>query len=61
MPDLGADEAFSAIYVLQEHLHLIPDWIEPCLTCHSLIDIQREGYYKEDVGHYCDQCSGDVD
>lgn len=57
MPHLSEDEAFSVIYYLQEGLEVLPDRIEQCLSCKTLIDDYCEGYYKEDVGHYCDNCA----
>lgn len=57
MPHLSPEEAFSVIYFLQEGVELLPDRIEQCLGCLQLLDADCCGYYKEDVGHYCDDCS----
>lgn len=57
MPHLSEDEAFSVIYFLQEGIEVLPDRIEQCMDCKCLIDADDEGYYKEPVGHYCDNCS----
>lgn len=57
MPSLSHDQAFSVIYILQEHFHVFPDTFEACQRCGGLIDTESEGYYVEDIGHWCDGCS----
>lgn len=42
-PCLTPTEAFSVIYYLQEHLHIIPDTYEMCRECESLYDSDSEG------------------
>ena len=42
-PKLSPRRAFNVIYVLQEHLHLLPDHYELCCQCHQLYDSWREG------------------
>lgn len=61
MPTLTKQEAFSVVYFLQEHMNLLPDSVEQCLECLTLVDNDSEGYYKEGVGHYCDNCSLQVE
>lgn len=56
MPHLSEDEAFSVIYFLQEEIEVLPDSVEQCQGCKCLLDADSEGYYREDVGHYCDSC-----
>jgi hypothetical protein len=57
MPNLTSEQAFSVLYVLQEHLQLIPDHYERCDKCGDLLDDYREGHYDEKTGqHYCEGC-----
>ena len=72
-PKLSAEEAFSVIYLLQEHLHILPDSFEKCDGCDELFDSDREGYYLDDQyelkgrtlpkkywGNWCYDCVPDV-
>lgn len=61
MPHLTESEAFSVIYFLQEQLEVLPDRFEACMECEVLVDTEVDGYYKEDAGTYCDNCSVGVD
>lgn len=54
VPKLSSRQAFSVIYFLQEHMHLIPDKYERCCTCKELFDADREGKYP-----HCDYCCKD--
>ena len=57
MPRLSIRKAFSVIYFLQEHMSLLPDHFEICVTCGALFDCEREGRFVERTGrHYCDGC-----
>jgi hypothetical protein len=48
-PKLHPGEAFSVVYFLQEHMHIIPDKFELCAVCHGIFDTTSEGYI---VGEY---------
>ncbi len=56
-PKLCSNQAFSVIYVLQEHFHVIPDNFELCCNCDMLFDSNEEGTHHEDSGNdYCGGC-----
>ena len=74
MPKLSPDMAFTVIWFLQEHLHVLPDNIEQCEGCKDLFDTESSGYYLDDQyelngktlpkkhwGHWCDGCVPSVD
>ena len=76
MPKLSAGLAFTVIWFLQEHLHILPDNIEQCDNCKELFDTNGEGQYldgqfknantgktlaKKYWGHWCDCCIPEVD
>jgi len=42
-PKLSPGRAFDVIYVLQEHLHVLPDHYALCCRCHRLYDTYAEG------------------
>lgn len=50
VPKLSSRKAFSVIYFLQEHMHLIPDTFERCATCGDLYDSSNEGNFP-----HCEQ------
>jgi hypothetical protein len=57
MPNLPQETAWEVIYVLQEHLRIIPDHIERCDSCGGLFDDWREGWKSELEGKiYCGGC-----
>lgn len=73
-PKMSAKKAFTVIYILQEHLHILPDCFEKCDGCNNLFDADREGFILDDQyevcgrtlakkywGHWCDNCVPDVD
>ena len=47
-PRLGADLAFTVIWFLQEHMHILPDNIEQCDKCKELYDSDSEGCHLDD-------------
>jgi len=64
-PHLTVEEAFSAIYYLQEVLGVLPDNYEMCRECGRIfdsyeegthIDADTEGYTEEACGNYCEDC-----
>ena len=72
MPKLKPQMAFTVIWFLQEHLHILPDTIERCRNCGELFDSDSEGCYIDDGhvneetgkpiakkywGDWCDGCS----
>ena len=76
MPVLSPDIAFTVIWFLQEHLHILPDNIEQCDNCKELFDTKSEGQYldgqfknantgktlaKKYWGHWYDDCIPEVD
>ncbi len=73
-PKMSAKKAFSIIYILQEHLHIIPDSFEKCDGCDDLFDTDCEGFILDDQyelngktlpkrywGHWCDGCVPNVE
>jgi hypothetical protein len=57
MPKLSQEIAWEVIWVLQEHLRIIPDHIERCDSCGDLFDTWCEGKYSELEGKmYCGGC-----
>ena len=76
MPKLSSDMAFTIIWLLQEHFHILPDNIEQCNGGKELFDCDSEGailddQYKNNAtgktlakkcwGQWCDNCIPDVD
>ena len=55
---LTADQAFKIIYILQEHIPVLPDNFELCSKCKSIFNSNEEGICEEDFFH-CDECRGD--
>lgn len=55
-PHLSAEAASAVIYVLQEHMNLIPDHFENCDRCSALFDSEREGDITDDK-MLCDSCA----
>lgn len=56
-PALSIDEAFTVVYVLQEHYGLIPDIYEQCYRCKEIYNSEEEGFHYEDPGiNICDTC-----
>jgi len=73
-PKLSAKKAFTIIYTLQEHLHILPDCFEKCEGCDMLFDSEREGLMLDDQyelngktlpkkywGNWCDSCVPNID
>lgn len=75
MPKLLPKMAFTVIWFLQEHLHVLPDNIEQCDGCKELFDADGEGFHlnenyknnktgkaiaKKHWGDWCDSCILDV-
>jgi len=57
-PKLTAKKAYQVIYVLQEHLRIIPDTFEQCWNCKEIFDTNESGLYWESKSrHYCDECT----
>lgn len=54
-PRLSSRAAFAVIYVLQEHMELIPDIFERCTRCGDLFDTECEGDTTDDRS-LCDSC-----
>lgn len=54
-PRLSPGAAFSVIYVLQEHMNLIPDHFEQCAECDGLFDSENEGDTTDDRS-LCEGC-----
>ena len=48
LPKLAAAKAFSIIYMLQEHLHILPDSFEQCKDCLNIYDSDAEGCCMDD-------------
>jgi len=48
MPKLSDKMAFTVIWLLQEHFHILPDNIEKCRGCRELFDSDSEGYCLTD-------------
>ena len=76
MPKLSPDMAFTVIWLLQEHFHVLPSNIEQCNGCKDLFDTDSEGVLLDDQyknnetgktlakkhwGHWCNSCIPDVD
>lgn len=56
-PKLTAKKAFQIIYILQEHLRIIPDHYEQCWSCKGLFDTHSSGlYWESKQRHYCNAC-----
>lgn len=56
-PRLTGRQAFSVIWFLQEHLHIIPDHFDRCDDCGSLFDSDQGGWYSEERGkQFCEKC-----
>lgn len=56
-PKLSPDEAFSVIYILQEHFEAISDEFEQCAKCKELYDTSYGGNHYDNVGiNLCDGC-----
>lgn len=53
-PRLSKRKAFRIIYFLQEHMGLLPDNIERCISCDELFDTHNEG-----IDLRCDDCRRD--
>lgn len=54
---LSAEDAFSTIWYLQEHMPVLPDNIEQCGICGDIYDSYRDGLYcEENWTHYCGAC-----
>jgi hypothetical protein len=49
-PKLGPDLAFTIIWFLQEHMHVLPDRFECCHDCGSIFDSHAQGDYNEETG-----------
>ena len=47
-PKLTPDKAFSVIYMMQEHLFVLPDSFEQCQACKGLYDSDSEGCSLDD-------------
>lgn len=43
-PKLSREQAFSAIWFLQEHLCVLPDHFEMCNVCGDLFDTRHDGF-----------------
>ena len=59
-PKLTDHEAFTIIYVLQEHFSAISDDFEMCERCHIIIDSANEGHFFEDLFNLCDTCINEI-
>jgi len=44
-PKLGYKKAGNIIWFLQEHMNIIPDRFEICVTCRNVYDADIEGFY----------------
>lgn len=56
-PKLTAKKAYQIIYILQEHLRIIPNTYEQCWNCKEIFDTNESGLYWESKGrHYCNGC-----
>lgn len=55
-PQLSAEAASAVVYVLQEHMNLIPDRFENCDRCSVLFDSESEGDITDDK-MLCDACA----
>ena len=56
-PNLSPDEAFSVIYILQEHFEAISDEFEKCYKCKEIYDTGYGGSHYDNVGiNLCDGC-----
>jgi hypothetical protein len=75
-PKLSPDIAFTVIWFLQEHLHVLPDNVKQCDGCKELFDSHQEGVHLDDQyknaktgktlakkhwGSWCDSCTPDID
>lgn len=57
-PRLSRAAAYAVIYVLQEHMNLLPDHFEKCCRCGEMYDDHHGGKYAEKTGrHYCNDCA----
>ncbi len=56
---LTEEQAFSVIWLLQEHYGIIPDVYERCAKCGIIYDSwQGGGHVKTDGNNYCYNCLG---
>ena len=54
---LTKKQAFYIIYMLQEQMKLISDYIEICSVCETLYSTAIEGWHDEKTGKcYCTAC-----
>jgi len=57
IPKMSKKKAMSIIWYLQEHLRILPDYIEQCSVCGSLYNSWSEGIYWETKGKFfCGAC-----
>ena len=55
---MNAEQAMSAIWVLQEVCRLLPDRYEMCSNCNVIYDSNSEGTYIQKTGKcYCESCA----
>lgn len=63
-PKLSEKKAYTIIWLLQEHLRVLPDHIERCDCCGDLYDSYQCGLYVEKpfkrMHHFCDGCADNV-
>lgn len=56
-PKLGARKAETIIWFLQEHMDILPDNFEMCVTCSRMYDSHSEGDHDEKTGRcHCGNC-----
>lgn len=66
-PNLTGEQAWHVIYMLQEHMGLLPDHYEKCRggNCDAILDTECEGRVIDDdsarAGTYCDDCACDLE